>query len=276
MSTKLSYKQLKEENKILGNIINTLKCSKAELEKENEKLKLEIDQIATQQTRIISENDALRNIAVEMQNKLKSNSMGHRKSGDEDLLSFLKTTTKRINNIENNNMINSKINRENEIYCLKQEIHKLEMDKLDLLKHNQSFVIQLQEIVNDQQSLQQKLCYLENENNGLRQKNLIENPQFIDRFDNNDCNDNKDKRNIDLSLSNFEDIIFEIKRLEQENKCRKDLRSQLFSYNEEIQKLKEQLITKQNENQSLFEKYSVTLNQYKLLCESMVTSSSKK
>lgn len=276
MSTKLSYKQLKEENKILGNIINTLKCSKGELEKENAKLKLEIDQIATQQTRIISENDALRNIAVEMQNKLKSNSMGHSKSGNEDLLSFLKTTTKRINNIENNNMINSKINRENEIYCLKQEIHKLEMDKLDLLKHNQSFVIQLQEIVNDQQSLQQKLCYLENENNGLRQKNLIENPQFIDRFDNNDCNDNKDKRNIDLSLSNFEDIIFEIKRLEQENKCRKDLRSQLFSYNEEIQKLKEQLITKQNENQSLFEKYSVTLNQYKLLCESMVTSSSKK
>ena len=231
----ISYEQLKEENKLLGNIITSLKSNKLKLEKQNSKLQNNLRQISKQQDIINSENETLRNITADLKQKLQKN-------------------------------------KENEIHCLKQEIHKMGMEKIDLLKHNQQFVIQLKEVVNEQQQLQQKICNLENENIRLRHNSIEQNPKFIKfKPQQQPKNDNykengKCASNSAAELSSFEDIINEIKRIEQENKCEQDLKYQLYIFNQEIQKLKEQLIMKQNENQSLYEKYTVIVKQYELLC----------
>ena len=227
----VSYEQLKEENKLLGNIITSLKFNKAKLEKQNKKLQNDLRQISKQQHIINSENETLRNITADLKQKLQKN-------------------------------------KENEIHCLKQEIHKLEMEKIDLLKHNQQFVIQLKDVVNEQQILQQKICNLENENVRLRQNSIESNPKFIKfGFEQQPMNENDNiKENGVCGLGSFEGIINEIKRIEQENKCEKDLKFQLYILNQELRKLREQLIMKQTENQSLFEKYTVILKQYEFLC----------
>ena len=235
----VSYEQLKEENKLLGNIITSLKFNKAKLEKQNKKLQNDLRQISKQQQIINSENETLRNITADLKQKLQRN-------------------------------------KENEIHCLKQQIHKLEMEKIDILKHNQQFVIQLKDVVNEQQILQQKICNLENENVRLRQNSIESNPKFIkfgfqqqpmNKNDNIKENGKETINNVGVTeLGSFEDIINEIKKIEKENKYEKDLKFQLYLYNQEIQKLKELLIMKQNENQSLYEKYTVILQQYELLC----------
>ena len=161
----------------------------------------------------------------------------------------------------------SRINTEDEIHCLKQEMHDLEMQKLDLLKYHQQCVMQLHEMVDAQQTLQQKLSHIENENLRLRQRSLDENASCIRGADERDSHGDRENRVqlTNLKELSFDTIIEEIGRLEEENLSHKDLKSQLHALYDENQRLKERLQEKQNENQSLFEKYSVTLQQYQIL-----------
>eukprot|EP01083_Nonionella_stella_P038200 103951_1 len=292
----IPYKQLQQENKVLGNIISTLKTNKHQLEKHNEELQRRIHQITHHQTSTKLENQALRNITAELKNKLSSlcgddhdddgtlqppqlpkyntNAVQPKLSNSDksELLEFLQNTSNRINQIESNLCtktipIERQADTENRIHCLKQEIHQLEMGKLDLLKHNQQCVVQLQDMIQDQQSLQHKLCYLENENTRLRQCVIENDASFTTQMKEKDT-ENHNRMAPMLSTLSFEDLIQEVQRIEKENQHQKDIKEQLIVLNEENQRLREQLIEKQNENQSLFDKYNVTLKQYELLSKS--------
>ena len=226
--------KLLQENEILGNMISSLKSSGDEHNSEHQAV-----------------------------NKL---STPKRKKKDEDLLNFLKDTSNRINAIESNlsqNPITSRSYTEDNIHCLEQQIHKLEMDKIESLKYSQKCVSHLQEIVNSQQLLQQKISHLENENMRLRQT------EFDRQNETNQIKQDHENMTLSESVSNlsFEDIIDRVMQIEKENKSTRSLQTQMEAMSHENMRLRQRIIECQNDNQALFEKYNVTLQQYQLLCK---------
>ena len=119
-------------------------------------------------TTFSSENQELRNIAAALKKKLHSFcneasptiqppqlKQNEKKNNKAELLTFLQATSDRINNIESNlsqnpiakplqnkKTLKSREIKEDHIHCLEQEIHKLEMEKLDILKQNQQCISQ--------------------------------------------------------------------------------------------------------------------------------------
>jgi len=162
---------------------------------------------------------------------------------------------------------------DDEVQCLRQKMHSLEMEKLSLVKWNAQNVRELQEMVARQQTLQSKLTHSENENMRLRAQTVAidaqsSSPSPSSLITREERSLRKVERKLnDVASLSFEEVVDEIKRLEHENKASEDLKAQLFALRNENQKLKERLAAKENENAALFEKYNVTLTQYHILCK---------
>lgn len=319
--TPIPYKQLKEENKVLGNIISALKSNKTEWDEEKGTLQNHIHQISAQFVDINSENEALRNITAELRRELRSIKRGAGADDEQALPPQLEATlsvesnpTPQPKSVHASNRSSARSSRSmssfaeicahsqrvsfevdpalcpqtmamarrssarsvrrasarlsDEVHCLKQQIHKLQMEKVDLVRGSQQNVQRLQEMVASQQSLQLKLTHCENDNARLRaQANSNENnDESLASTEQRELQKVVRKLGSVTNLS-FEEVVEEIKRLERENESQRGLKAQMFALHDENLKLKERLTQKQIENASIFEKYNVTLTQYHILCK---------